>query len=100
MGRSVATLKLTKPHSEGQQEVLDWPGHGVVFGGRRWGKTQVAAEKLFASALRQPGLYWWVGPSLHTRAVNSCFIWRLYYDHHPQAFNASVWVLRRRSYGA
>lgn len=68
------TLELPKPHSAGQQEVLEWAGHGVVFAGRRWGKTEVGCVKLFASALSHSGLYWWVGLSWRSASMKRA--WR------------------------
>lgn len=78
------TLTLPKPHSAGQQEVLDWPGHAVVFAGRRWGKTEVGCLKLFAGALSQPGLYWWVGLSWRSASMKRA--WRVLKDYTRQLY--------------
>ena len=80
------TLRLPKPHSDGQNEILTWPGHGVVFAGRRWGKTQIACQRLLAAALERPGLYWWVGLSWRSASLKRA--WRVLKDYTRQ-----VWKL-------
>ena len=73
--KQTKTIVLQKPHSPGQQEILDWNGHGVLFAGRRWGKTQVLVTKLVKSCLDAPGLYWWVGLSWRSASMKRA--WRL-----------------------
>ena len=70
-----ATLSLPKPHSAGQQEMLDHQGHGVAFCGRRYGKTEIAVIKLIIGAMTRPGLYWWVGLSWRSASMKRA--WRL-----------------------
>src|SRR4051812_37013931 len=36
----------------------------VVVAGRRWGKTQLARAELVVRALKAPGRYWYVAPTL------------------------------------
>jgi len=49
----------------GQQQVYQDPARfRVVVAGRRWGKTRLARIELIAPALRQPGRYWYVAPTL------------------------------------
>lgn len=69
------TLELPKPHSEGQQAMLDWPRHGVAFCGRRYGKTEIACIKLLLGVTQDPGLYWWVG--LNWRSASMRRAWRI-----------------------
>lgn len=69
------TIRLPKPHSPGQQEMLDWPRHGVAFCGRRWGKTEIACVRLLRGVVERPGLYWWVGLSWRSASMKRA--WRL-----------------------
>ena len=75
MSKTTKTITLQQPHSPGQQEVLDWQGHGVLFAGRRWGKTEVGVLKLVKGCLTAPGLYWWVGLSWRSASMKRA--WRL-----------------------
>jgi hypothetical protein len=68
-------LKIPEPHSIGQAEVLDWPGHGVLFAGRRWGKTQIATVRLLQACIANPALYWWVGLSWRSASMKRA--WRV-----------------------
>jgi len=68
-------LTIDEPHSEGQQQILDWQGHGVAFCGRRYGKTQIATIKLVMAVCDNPGLYWWIGLSWRSASMKRA--WRL-----------------------
>lgn len=83
MTRNV-TLVLPKPHSDGQADIIAWPGHGVALCGRRWGKTEAGVVKLFSSALAQPGLYWWVGLSWRSASMKRA--WRMLKDYTRQLY--------------
>jgi hypothetical protein len=75
MAKKPARVALPKPHSEGQAEVLNHPGHGVLFAGRRWGKTDVATVRLITRVASEPGLYWWIG--LSWRSASTKRAWGL-----------------------
>jgi len=62
-------IVLPRPHSDGQREVLEWAGHGVLFAGRRWGKTEILCMRLFTRVTSEPGLYWWVGLSWRSASM-------------------------------
>lgn len=85
MTRTV-TLHLERPHSEVQQEVLEWEGHGVLLAGRRWGKTTVLCEKLFLGALHNRDLRWWVGLSWRSASMKKA--WDLLRTYTRQAWRA------------
>ena len=56
-------IALPEPHSTLQRQLIEYPGNVAIFAGRRWGKTEALAQRLFYRMQRQPGLYWWVGLS-------------------------------------
>lgn len=64
-----ARIVLPRPHSDGQREILDWAGHGVLFAGRRYGKTEILCAKLVTRVTAAPGLYWWVGLSWRSASM-------------------------------
>ncbi len=88
MTTQTKTIRLTlpKPHSDGQQQILDWHGHGVAFCGRRYGKTEIAVLKLFTCATTKPGLYWWVGLSWRSASMKRA--WRLLKKYTRQVWKA------------
>ncbi|MBI3942953.1 MAG: hypothetical protein HY326_08065 [Chloroflexi bacterium] len=76
---TTATLRseitLQRPHSDGQAEVIEYPGNVVLFCGRRWGKTTAGASRILLSAIQRPGLYWWVGLSWRSASLKRA--WRV-----------------------
>lgn len=68
------TIKIPPPHSDGQREIILSQNNDVIFGGRRWGKTEAGVERLFICAFTNPGLYWWVG--LTWRSASMKRAWR------------------------
>lgn len=40
-------IQLPPPHSPGQREMIEWPGSGVVLGGRRWGKCLPGWQRVY-----------------------------------------------------
>lgn len=86
MTATTVQIRLPKPHSPGQQEILDHTGHGVIFAGRRYGKTEIATIKLMTAALRDPGLYWWVGLSWRSASMKRA--WRLLKRYVSRAWRA------------
>lgn len=86
MKTKTATVELPKMHSDGQQEMLEWAGHGVAFCGRRYGKTEVGTVKLFINACADPGLYWWVGLSWRSASMKRA--WRLLKGYTRQLWKA------------
>ena len=67
-------VAIPRPHS-GQVNVLNREHHGVVYAGRRWGKTQVGVLNLLREATEVVGLYWWVGLSWRSASMERA--WRL-----------------------
>ncbi|MBI1294289.1 hypothetical protein GC175_04945 [bacterium] len=80
------TVDLPKMHSDGQNEMLEWAGHGIAFCGRRYGKTEVGVVKLFIHACADPGLYWWVGLSWRSASMKRA--WRLLKEYARQLWKA------------
>ena len=57
----MASIKLLRPHSPGQEDLIVSQSNDVVFAGRRWGKTHTGVQRIVRSSLQDVGLYWWVG---------------------------------------
>jgi hypothetical protein len=66
---------LPTPHSQGQGDVIRYPGNVVLFAGRRWGKTQAGIDRFQVFGNPDPGLYWWVGLSWKSASMKRA--WRL-----------------------
>lgn len=55
---------IMRPHSGGQQEVLDDPRRFKILNcGRRWGKTMVGAKSIVDRAKKSNKTIWWVAPT-------------------------------------
>jgi hypothetical protein len=76
-------IELPAPHSPWQQEVIEWPGSGVIFGGRRSGKTHGLVQRILRANSRRPGMYWWVG--LSWKSASMKVAWELLCDYTSRA---------------
>lgn len=65
---------LRPPHSDLQRQMVEWPGTVVAFCGRRYGKTDANASRIYHWLPRRPGLYWWVGLSWRSASLKRA--WR------------------------
>lgn len=70
-----ATIALPVPHSQGQREIILWPGNAAAFAGRRYGKTEAAVQRILLAAQSKIGMYWWVGLSWRSASLKRA--WRL-----------------------
>ena len=66
---------LPYPHSPGQMDLITWPGSGVAFCGRRWGKGEAGIQRILRATSEVPGMYWWVGLSWKSASMKRA--WRL-----------------------
>lgn len=69
------TIKLPRPHSQAQFDLISTRYSDVVLAGRRWGKTQVGVYRILYAATQNVGLYWWVGLSWRSASMKRA--WRL-----------------------
>lgn len=74
----MTTIALPKPHSQTQMDMITFPGNVAAFAGRRFGKTDGFAQRIFYSMKDKPGLYWWVGLSWRSASMKRA--WRLVSD--------------------
>lgn len=70
----MTTIRLRKPHSQKQADMITYPGNVVTFAGRRYGKTDGYVQRLYYWAKRNPGLYWWAGLSWQSASMKRA--WR------------------------
>lgn len=67
-------IPMRRPHSKKQADMIAYPGNVVALCGRRFGKTDGYAERLFHWMQKRPGLYWWVGLSWRSASLKRA--WR------------------------
>ena len=79
-------IEIPKPHSEKQRLLIEDPRTIVSFCGRRFGKTQAGVERIFMSASRIPGMYWWVG--LSWKSASTKRAWRLLKEYTRRIWRA------------
>ena len=77
------TIQLPSPHSPTQQEVIEWPGSGVILGGRRWGKSNAGVQRILRCIGKRPGHYWWLG--LSWKSASMKVAWELLCSYTSQA---------------
>ena len=65
---------MRKPHTTIQRQMITHPGNVVAFCGRRFGKTDGYAQRIYYWMQRRPGLYWWVGLSWRSASLKRA--WR------------------------
>ncbi|MBT9173453.1 MAG: hypothetical protein DDT21_01854 [Syntrophomonadaceae bacterium] len=76
-------IELPAPHSPTQQEVIEWPGSGVILGGRRWGKSNAGVQRILRCIGKRPGNYWWLGISWKSASMKVA--WDLLCQYTSQA---------------
>lgn len=67
-------LKLPRPHSKLQYDMITDPCSSVNFCGRQFGKTAAGISRLMNFGVKDPGLYWWVGESWQSASMKRA--WR------------------------
>lgn len=73
-GDTAVSKYLKTPHSEKQQQMIEFPGSVVAFAGRRFGKTDGFVQRIYYNMEDSPGLYWWVGLSWRSASMKRA--WR------------------------
>ena len=66
--------------------MMTYPGSGVAFCGRHWGKTLTGVERILIKSIEQPGIYWWVGLSWESASMR--YAWRLLKRFSRKIYNA------------
>jgi hypothetical protein len=84
---STSKIILPRPHSDGQYELIYYPGSIALLAGRRYGKTLAGVERLLRCTIETPGLYWWVGLSWKSASMKRA--WRMLCKYGRQIWEAA-----------